>query len=36
MLAAYFDDSGTQASSEVIVWGGFVGHVDQWKKLEKA
>ena len=34
MLAAYFDDSGTHDSSQVIVWGGFLGTAEQWKQFD--
>lgn len=35
MLEAYFDDSGTHGDSEVVVWGGLIGHTKQWEVLEK-
>lgn len=34
MLRACFDDSGTHAASEVVVWGGVIGSVDQFSVLE--
>lgn len=34
MLIGYFDDSGTHANSEIIVWAGFVGSEDQWAVLD--
>jgi len=34
MLRAYFDDSGTHASSDVAVMGGLVGTVAQWEQFE--
>jgi hypothetical protein len=34
MLRAYFDDSGTHASSDVAVMGGLIGTVAQWERFE--
>jgi hypothetical protein len=34
MLRAYFDDSGTHSSSEVVVIGGLVGTCAQWDGFE--
>jgi hypothetical protein len=36
MLAAYFDDAGTHDSSEMVVWGGFLGTASQWSDFDKA
>ena len=36
MLAAFFDDSGTHASSPVVVLGGVLGTEDQWKEFDSA
>ena len=36
MLKAYFDDSGTDANSRVVVLGGLVGSVVQWEAFESA
>jgi hypothetical protein len=36
MLRAYFDDSGTHSSSEVVVWGGVVGTVSQFEAFDVA
>jgi hypothetical protein len=36
MLRAYFDDSGTHASSEVILIGGLIGTIAQWDQFEAA
>ncbi len=33
-LEAYFDDAGTHDDADVVVWGGFVGSVSQWAKLD--
>jgi len=35
-LEAYFDDAGTHDDARVVVWGGFLGTVDQWAKLDAA
>jgi hypothetical protein len=35
MAMGYFDDSGTHASSEVVVWGGLMGIERQWLKFEE-
>jgi hypothetical protein len=32
----YFDDSGTHATSEVVVVGGLIGRPDQWDQFEAA
>lgn len=34
VLEGYFDDSGTHGDARVVVWGGFVGTVDQWIGLD--
>src|SRR6266700_8112837 len=34
VLEGYFDDSGTHGDSRVVVWGGFVGTIDQWTALD--
>ena len=34
MLRACFDDSGTHARSEAVVWGGVIGSVEQFALLE--
>ena len=34
MLEGYFDDSGTHGDARVVVWGGFVGTIDQWAGLD--
>lgn len=34
MLRAYFDDSGTHRSSDVILIGGLVGTINQWDQFE--
>jgi hypothetical protein len=36
VFKAYFDDSGTHASSEVVLWAGFVGHARWWDRQERA
>jgi hypothetical protein len=36
MLRAYFDDSGTHATSGVIVMGGLIGTISQWREFERA
>jgi hypothetical protein len=35
MLKAYFDDSGSDASSEVVVVGGLIGSGQQWDQFER-
>jgi hypothetical protein len=35
-LEAYFDDSGTDARSEVVVWAGVIGPVSHFDKLDAA
>lgn len=35
VLRAYLDDSGTHASSPVIVMGGLMAHEDDWAQIEK-
>jgi hypothetical protein len=32
---AYFDDSGTHASSSVVVLGGLVGLDEEWERLSE-
>ncbi len=36
MLRAYFDDSGTHSDSEVVVWAGVFGTIDEFERLENA
>jgi hypothetical protein len=36
VMRAYFDDSGTHAGSEVVLWAGFVGMDAWWDKQEAA
>lgn len=36
MLRAYFDDSGTHANSEFVVWGGVAGTEADFEKLDVA
>lgn len=36
VMRAYFDDSGTHAGSEVVLWAGFVGHSSWWDRQEEA
>jgi hypothetical protein len=36
MLAAYFDDAGTHDTSEMVVWGGFIGTATQWGNFDQA
>jgi len=36
MLKAFFDDSGTHGNSEVVVWAGVFGTVDEFDRLESA
>jgi hypothetical protein len=35
VLEGYFDDSGTHGDTRVVVWGGFLGTVDQWVDLDR-
>jgi hypothetical protein len=35
MLQCFFDDSGTHGGAAVVVWGGVVGQVEQFKHLER-
>ncbi|MCX7358950.1 MAG: hypothetical protein NT015_12520 [Alphaproteobacteria bacterium] len=35
-MEAYFDDAGTHDDADVVVWGGFLGNVEQWAKLDAA
>ncbi len=34
MLQCYLDDSGTHGGAPVVVWGGVIGSVDQFGRLE--
>lgn len=36
VLRAYFDDSGTHASSVIAVMGGLIGTIEQWEFFERA
>jgi hypothetical protein len=36
VLYGYFDDAGTHDGSPVVCWGGFVGTMAQWDKLDEA
>ena len=36
MLAGFFDDSGTHTASQVAVWGGLFGPLDEFEKLDAA
>lgn len=36
MLQAFFDDSGTHRASPCVTWGGLVGSVDQFDRLDEA
>lgn len=36
LLGLFIDDTGTHAGSPVVGWGGFVGTVPQWAKLDAA
>jgi hypothetical protein len=31
MLTAYFDDSGSHADSDVVLWNGLFGNQHQWR-----
>lgn len=35
MLECYFDDSGTHTASNVVTWGGLMGHARQWMFLDR-
>jgi hypothetical protein len=35
MLTAYFDDSGSHAGSDVVVWNGLFGNQYQWKLFDE-
>jgi hypothetical protein len=35
MLRAFFDDSGSHASSEIVTIGGLVGTPEQWTNFDK-
>ena len=36
MLAGFFDDSGTHAGSPIAVWGGLIGSLAEFEKLDTA
>jgi len=36
MLKGFFDDSGTHRNSEVVVWAGLFGTIDEFDQLERA
>src|ERR1700730_2485527 len=36
VLSAYFDDSGTNGDSEIVVMAGFIGTAEQWKPFDEA
>jgi len=36
VLAAYFDDSGSDENSPHFIVGGYIAYVDQWKQVSKA
>src|SRR4051794_29762848 len=35
MLAAYFDESGTDDQSSILSMGGYVGKANQWVEFER-
>ena len=35
MIECYFDDSGTHGGASVVVWGGVIGTIEQFKSLDE-